>query len=143
MSLDKEFVSYEQALALKELGFDERCYGHYANDINHTLFTNGNRPPGIPAPLYQQAFRWFREKHSIFSWLTRHRFNLTTSLGNKEYYRWALEYEVVSSEPHINSEIIYSVKEFNTYEEVEQACLDKLIEIVKNGKQYATPHENT
>jgi len=60
--MNKEFVPYEQALALKELGFDEPCYGHYANDVDHTLFTNGNRPPGISAPLYQQAFRAYRVK---------------------------------------------------------------------------------
>ena len=27
--MEKEFVSYEQALALKELGFDEPCFGYY------------------------------------------------------------------------------------------------------------------
>ena len=27
--MNKEFIPYEQALALKELGFDEPCFGHY------------------------------------------------------------------------------------------------------------------
>jgi hypothetical protein len=27
--MKKEFISYEQALALKELGFDEPCFGYW------------------------------------------------------------------------------------------------------------------
>ena len=27
--MNKEFVNYEQALALKELGFNESCFGYY------------------------------------------------------------------------------------------------------------------
>ena len=27
--MNKEFIPYEQALALKELGFDEPCFGYY------------------------------------------------------------------------------------------------------------------
>ena len=27
--MDKEFIPYEQALALKELGFDEPCFATY------------------------------------------------------------------------------------------------------------------
>ena len=54
--MNKEFVSYEQALALKELGFDEPCMS--SRDIN-------NGEGLIQLPLYQQAFRWFREKHNL------------------------------------------------------------------------------
>ena len=31
--MEKEFVKYTEALALKELGFDEPCFGYYAGDI--------------------------------------------------------------------------------------------------------------
>ena len=30
--MNKEFITYEQALALKELGFDEPCLGWYWYD---------------------------------------------------------------------------------------------------------------
>ncbi len=30
--MNKEFIPYEQALALKELGFDEPCFGYYVID---------------------------------------------------------------------------------------------------------------
>ena len=29
MNIENEFIPYEQALALKELGFDEPCFGIY------------------------------------------------------------------------------------------------------------------
>ena len=30
--MNKEFIPYEQALELKELGFDEECFGWYSKD---------------------------------------------------------------------------------------------------------------
>ena len=147
--MENEFLPYELAVKLKELGFDEPCLGFYnhqgqlilmaqEDESSIEMYKNSYVEMGMQyaAPLFQQVFRWFREEHGIFSWLTRHRYNITTSLGNKEYYRWALEYEVEKSEPHINSEIVYSDKEYDTYEEVELACLTKLIEIAEgNGKE--------
>ncbi len=59
--MEKEFVPYEQALALKELGFDEPCFGYYVPLLDNTqeleiklIQTNGNKI--VIAPLYQQAF---------------------------------------------------------------------------------------
>jgi hypothetical protein len=75
--MESLFVPYEIALALKELGFDEPCFGNYNNLTETTRFIFGktnegclvyNKVPGtdiivtsnerILAPLYQQAFRW-------------------------------------------------------------------------------------
>ena len=42
--MEKDFVPYEEALALKELGFDEFCIGNYADDKKHTLFTFTKHP---------------------------------------------------------------------------------------------------
>ena len=52
--MNKEFIPYEQALELSELGFDEECFTY--ND-NSKIFRAG--------VLYQQAFRWFREKYGF------------------------------------------------------------------------------
>ena len=71
--MEKEFVPYEQALELKELGFDEICLGYYFNgntfsiSMNNTMFTKNsiinNRPDNvITAPLWQQAFSWCLKK---------------------------------------------------------------------------------
>jgi len=115
----KEFCTYEQALALKELGFDEHCIGWYNPQVNYKEVTTdrywafhltGEWENFKPAPLYQQAFRWFREKY---------------------------RYPIIDSFVGVKGVIKFFYKlpmcdeTFNTYEEAEQACLDKLIEIVR------------
>jgi len=82
--MKNEFISYKEALALKELGFNEPCVGTYHNRGNGVGFTFGmfQHPKrnsqantvsgtfigeqGCYAPLYQQAFRWFREEHGLY-----------------------------------------------------------------------------
>jgi len=67
--MTKEFLPYQQALELKELGFKEKCAAHYLDEddlelkweIYRNLSINTNYC--IQAPLYQQAFKWFREKY--------------------------------------------------------------------------------
>jgi hypothetical protein len=92
----KDFVPYNEALKLKELGFDEPCFGLYKEDSSF-LYADvfSFREPYSPsefkegvdegvcyinseileelvtAPTFSQAFRWFREKykmiHQIYS----------------------------------------------------------------------------
>jgi len=144
--MNKEFTTYEQALALKELGFDEECIASYDNEghfkdpfeynseetdgyvTNSSLkdpknFNASSNPallkdyldnPFTAAPLYQQAFRWFREKHNLYGY--------TFPRGNNETQKLHFTNNI-----DIRENIFYE-----TYEEAEQACLDKLIEIVKN-----------
>ena len=129
--MKKEFIKYEEALALKELGFDEECFGWYNGLskllINSLYSTQINKLNGdIQAPLYQQAFRWFREKYNLRGFIgfrpnvkqfDHHIYDM--SLSGMEYVkqRTMVEY---NKDPLVG-----------TYEEAEQACLDKLIEIVK------------
>lgn len=136
--MNKEFVTYEQALALKELGFDEECLAIYTHNNSHyekgSFFLHHPHPFTIEeltpqvqdvresavyilAPLYQQAFRWFREKHNLKSCIMFR----TSMEDNKEYYDWLIK----------GQEVVY--RHFNTYEKAELACLKKLIEIVKGG----------
>jgi len=71
--MTKEFIPYEEALALKELGFDEPCFGYFRKDskklflcdfeINNDFIRIHNYK--VIAPLYQQAFRWLFEKRGI------------------------------------------------------------------------------
>jgi hypothetical protein len=132
--MNKEFVTYNQALALRELGFDEQCFSFY--NIEGELYeSEGYYRRGynvhedeVIAPLYQQAFRWFRDKHSFIGIPTisnysddRYVFDIFQK-GNEEIY---FEGSDLSDRNNGN-------KEYNTYEEAESACLDKLIEIVKN-----------
>jgi hypothetical protein len=133
--MNKEFIPYEQALALKQLGFNEPCFAYYygKTDNNQTSYSfhfnnEGERLAGdINAPLYQQAFRWFREKYRLQP--------SVNSFCFEEY-----SFVIMGS----RNEILYPIHhkllndgkknpwEFDTYEEAELACLKKLIEIVKN-----------
>lgn len=70
----------------------------------------------IAAPLYQQAFRWFREKYSINSWIINAEDN---NNAFKSFFRG-------------NNIDEHLVDFYNTYEEAELARLKKLIEIAKN-----------
>jgi hypothetical protein len=140
--MDKDFIPYKQALELKELGFDEKCMMYYSNSLSgytlqstdysysnsHWMFNandNKDRHLMCAAPLYQQAFRWFREKYNIFHSI----YPIGISTGGKESYRWRWAAPAI-----IGEDIIYTDKSdlgFLTYEEAELACLKKLIEIVK------------
>jgi hypothetical protein len=113
--MEKEFVSYQQALELKELGFDEPCFGWYASD--KSLIKDYVIKMHLLAPTFSQAFRWFREKHKIGTWI-HHYFNMDK--GN-------FEYSFVITLPYKDDGYVYE-----KHEEAELACLNKLIEIVKN-----------
>jgi hypothetical protein len=132
--MEKEFVTYEQALELKELGFDEPClaswtyktkeriptlYGCGALLFNTDgLITNQTEDIICSAPLYQQCWRWFREKkiHSIV----------------QEY---DINNYMFSIDDGINRDI--EVTGYDSYEEAELECLKQLIKIVKNGKSHS------
>ena len=68
--MKKEFVTYEIALELKQLGFDEPCFGYYNSGVKNPLEVEYSIPYDhkeyLSAPLYQQVFRWFEEKYSYF-----------------------------------------------------------------------------
>ena len=104
--MEKEFIHYTEALALKELGFDEPCFGYY--DEGGNLYTE--MVEVLKAPLYQQAFRWFREKHNLG--------HMINGIGFESFV--------------MNVGGIVAIFNVKTYEEAELACLRKLIEIVKN-----------
>jgi hypothetical protein len=125
--MDREFVTYEQALALKELGFDEPCFFAFDNcstpmrcsDLrtNEQKFygVNYNSSTYTSQPTYSQAFRFFREKYGILSYIE-------ASPNN------TFDYVTVSDD---FEEKDYDDGPFKTYEEAEQSCLNKLIEMVK------------
>jgi len=119
--MEKEFIPYEQALALKELGFDEECFAYY---YNKELSFGARVAYGevIECPLKQQVFRWFREKYVLDSII-------------QPTYSTKYQYRVFKVEAKSKVQVYgdYMSKEFNTYEEAELECLKKLIEMVKNG----------
>jgi len=132
--MEKEFIPYTESLSLKELGFDEPCFAVYKSngDLGYFQYFNINRfiedasresnysdllSIECYAPLYQQAFRWFREKYKIEC----HIKSLYEQRKNKGYYFGLDDY---------TNRDFYS-KPYYSYKEAELECLKKLIEIVK------------
>ena len=124
MKITKEFVTYEQSIALKELGFDEACICYYDVEDSYKLkptpmkeeinaFHFNSKSIMTAAPLKQQVFRWFREKHNLVSWVY---------ISHNEFF-----YTIVE-----NGRYVKGVGSHANYDEAEDACLNKLIEIVKN-----------
>jgi len=123
--MTQEFISYEQSLALKELGFDEPCFGGY--DMETLKLWIGylndgeqfNREYYYPAPTFSQTFRFFRERHGLYSHI------FSQSNGT---FVWCIRWYVDG----LQKDIPY--QDVTTWEEAEFACLIKLIEIVKEKK---------
>ena len=129
--MTQEFVPYEQALALKELGFDEPCFGYYSEGelILNSHTNNHMQRFRYSAPTFSQAFRWFRDE---YNW--QHSIEPTADQHNHQlgYNYWIWNYK--SGEEHYTMPKNKPTGDwkFKTYEEAELACLRKLIEIVKN-----------
>lgn len=69
--MNKEFIPYELALELKELGFNEKCAAHFLGEDEIELKWEMHRNLSInttnliQAPTFSQAFRFFREKYNF------------------------------------------------------------------------------
>lgn len=144
--MNKEFVPYEEALALKELGLSKETLGlsyemaklhiYYSNDgkthIN-LAWHNGNdfgkwvrsEDFNTFASTYQQAFRWFRENHNIlanvYSNASGFLFEFHDSVGGTHRFDSGFDGPNASGC-------------WDTYEEAELASLKRLIEKVKEDE---------
>ena len=120
--MKKEFIPYEQALALKELGFDKPCFrGWYKNN---EIWYHPDSDIVLDNPTFSQAFRWFREKYNLFGFVL--------SIGERNY-EWRIQnIKYLQDKRHFTLADIGGGEFDNTYEEAELECLKKLIEIVKN-----------
>jgi hypothetical protein len=123
--MEKEFVPYTESLALKELGFNEPCFGFHSK-IHGLMMVKTSGSSSLYkdageclAPLYQQAFRWFREKYQLHSTITS---------ISQESWQWHI------TKPSESLGKLYE-EDFYTYEEAELECLKKLIEIVEQKEK--------
>lgn len=118
--MNKQFIPYESALKLKDLGFDEDCLGFHSllEDNILTLTKHKISDDYHDAILWQQAFEYFIRVGFL-------------SMININYQNlwW---FEIYNLRVKGNKEIIPEDEYwFKTYEEARQACLEKLIEIVE------------
>ena len=128
--MEKDFIPYEEALALKELGFDERCFGRFNPDndlvISHTetYNTDFRKTLFTQAPTFSQAFRWFRDKHGLVSWIS-------FRIDLKKKYLWYIT--DVKNIAARDGDYIFDIL-IESYEEAELACLKKLIVLLKSQR---------
>jgi hypothetical protein len=119
--MNKEFVTYEQALALQELGFYEHCMGFYyyaVPELRWMLQISSDYHKIvsiIDAPLKQQVFKWFREKYNVDCYITR----ILPNVVNRDIY-------------HIVLNDLWAPNDsYKNYEDAESRLIDNLIELAK------------
>ena len=122
--VDKEFIPYLEALALKELGFNEPCFRYWKAEgwiIKEETRTDGytHADQVCAAPTYSQSIRWFREKYNIDAWVQP--FVTQNYLPDESYCYFIFKDGV----------FVCDKVDLLEPEEAELACLRKLIEIVK------------
>ena len=137
--LEKEFCDYETSVALKELGFREKCPTYYDTEDNvglllNTQWTSDYMPcqfidcleshnsntsddnSYVDAPTIYQAQKWLMEDKKLFVEVTLGTFDQT--------YLW----EICNTE---NSDLITGgFSSYNTYEEALSEGIKKAIEIL-------------
>lgn len=147
----EDFINYTEALALKELGFDGDCFAIWSGfdeknfSVTDTirLYSSGFRINGtqsstfyindfnsrrVSAPTFSQAFKFFREKYELHSYIER----LTSG---------AFIYKIDWFEEDIHNKIVWECKSYS-FEETELECLKKLIELVKNEQRRLQTNNN-
>ena len=138
--MEKEFVPYEQALALKELDYKEKCLASfYTYDIENfkknrydyrgkfnidyssedDYVINTDKSYYVATPTFSQAFRWFREKHDLQA--------SNIMFSNGKYDTGITRYKGTQS-------VWGNGPIYDTFEEAELECLKKLIEIINERK---------
>ena len=118
--MKEQFVTYEIALKLKELGFDEKCFGYYSEQHDKTkllcLYQEEDYFDEIrlEAPLWQQVIDWLREKYNLY-------ISIEANFSKK---RW---YFVVGNLWEYNSGSFFD--DFKTHYEAKEQAILKAIEL--------------
>ena len=133
--MDENFVTYNQALALKGIGFNEKCMAWYRNYGYNVLICDlssihpaylSEDSSSVVAPLKQQVFKWFRDKYGLF---------VAPSVISYENNPYLWFFEINSTVLPFGTDLGETI-DFKTYEEAESACIDKLIDLKLSNKIY-------
>ena len=141
MKIENEFIPFEQALALKELGFDEECFRVKLKKSPEQWYTQTDyedypeqKEEEVLIPLWQQAFRWFREKYDL---VIEPCVPFQRLYSTEEDHFEILEfgYRIYSFDQYrggLRDKIEWDGYDNSNEEEAELECLKKLIELCKN-----------
>ena len=126
-TIEEQFVPYEIALKLKQLGFDENVLAEFDSN-KELLFYNdmdGNTILHCKAPLWQQAFDWFRERYNHSGEVYFY--------SSADFGKWHFDIEPLKLD---GERFTTPVKEgFQTYSLARESCIEKLIEIIENSQK--------
>lgn len=136
--MEKQFVPYELAVKLKELGFDEECMSFYnlSGRLNLSRIDSFNwiirnsddniiKLKCVAAPLWQQAFDWFREYYG-FTYIIDD-YNIDGVIGYDLQIRKLNDFVI-----GVRNKVIWNSFSHSTFHEARHACLEKLIELITN-----------
>lgn len=138
-TMEKEFVTYDLALRMKALGFDEPCLTRWGC-TSKKLYLLSFKPLSnkdeevlsgdfIAAPTWQSAFEFFRDKHSLESNIIFQQ--VYYEHGDKNVYEVIIESNV-DYDFNLN---ITPLEGFKKHKEAQKSCLEKLCEIVEQKKE--------
>ena len=120
---EKDIVSFNQALELCSIGYDEPTFCMYEIENRQLclchLDEEGLYMPDkdLHAPTKGQVFRWFREKYELSGFCRQ--------VDKKGRTYWKIV--KIETEDKIKGYSAFT----DTYEEAENACIDNLIELAK------------
>ena len=157
--MEKQFVTYEIALKLKELGFNEKCLASYYTDDERNydkgdiydcrrklsssidfdpfkeefdnFYINSNETYYVSAPLWQQVIDWLRNEHDIVIEIVRQKYFDTYANS----YAYEVVCKVYKNKELEGSVVIRDNKNnhiFYSYEEARERAILKAIELCKN-----------
>lgn len=132
--MEKEFVTYELAVKLKELGFNEPCFAWYVSKKYGLEFGKVTKEnlfdEGVLAPTFSQVFIWFEDNQQLYP---------SVVIDQTSYPKYAFEIASFFGNPKDLTEkdwgwneMILSKNLYRTRLEAEIECLKKLLELIKN-----------
>ena len=145
--MEKQFVTYEIALKLKELGFDSSCFsaytengklmdiGDYSNDDKVGELDGHSYYISCLSPLWQQCVDWFRKTKNIFIFIDMSRY-YDSFAGTYAFQAWCKVYK--NKELH-NSVTVRNKNDnenfiFYSYELAREQAILKTIELCQKEK---------
>ena len=129
----EDFVTYNQAVKLKELGFDWECYAYYLYDDKLNIGRQLQKYNSewhlinlgyISAPTLAQVQKWFREEYNIDICIMR-----SFAFTNPSY-----RYEILMNNDYEDMTQRVSMPT-TSYEHALSSAINKVLEFLKeNGK---------
>ena len=136
--MKEQFVTYEIALKLKELGFDKECFSAYTEDgglMDIGNYSNYDRIGELDdhsyyisclSPLWQQVIDWLRERYNLC-------IEIQCPQREFDFYSWTIHEPLGINDEEYNCKTYEDGFTNNYYKCREQAIL-KAIELCQKKK---------